>query len=125
MTTRVNPTIYRSILLSIAVTLTTVSLVSSAPISAQMSNKNTSSSGSSSMTTLQNNPASMSNNIITGAGSNNNISSMMMHNLGTTPLFISHYKVTNVASVSKTLTKESAKGNSTIMLPSGNVSTHD
>jgi hypothetical protein len=111
-----NPSIYRSILF-FAAAVATISSMSIAPVFAQ-----TSESSSSAMSS-QNNTSSMSN-IVTAVTNNTISSSLMMLNLGA-PLFIEHDKTTNTTSIDPNTLRILFEGNGTLMLPSGNVSTHD
>jgi hypothetical protein len=111
-----NPSIYRSFLL-FAAALATISSMSIAPTFAQTSES------SSSAVSSQNNTSSMSNTV-TAATNNTISSSVMMLNLGT-PLFIEHDKTTNTTSIDPITLRILFEGNGTLMLPSGNVSTHD
>src|SRR5689334_2558156 len=111
-----NTAIYRSILL-FAAALATISSTYIAPIFAQTSES------SSFATNSQNSTSSMSNTV--SAVTNNILnSSVMMLNLGA-PLFIEHDKTTNTTSIDPNTLGILFEGNETLMLPSGNVSTHD
>jgi hypothetical protein len=56
-----------------------------------------------------------------GVGSSSTMENMVL-NLGT-PLFIDHFRNTNIANITQNLSRVTFEGNGTFMLPTGNVST--
>lgn len=68
--------------------------------------------------------AQMTGDNNTGVGSSSSSSTMenMVLNLGT-PLFIDHFRNTNIANITQNLSRVTFEGSGTFMLPTGNVST--